>query len=83
VILCHKHPDQAASDCPKCDREKFRAALEWIAKGFLHGEPECKTVGYLPPRAEGQHCPSCWLYHAKALAQSALGNSSGKDSTDA
>lgn len=73
MILCHKHPEQEASACPKCENEKLRAALEWIANGFLYGHPECKTVGYIPERPEGQHCPSCWLYHAETLARSALG----------
>ncbi len=47
-------------------------ALEWIAKGYQYGMPECKTVGHIPPRPEGQHCPSCWLYHAQGIAINAL-----------
>lgn len=56
--------------------KEMREALEWISNGWKYGEVECKTVGYIPEREEGHHCPACWMYHAKKLAAKALHDSS-------
>lgn len=53
-------------------RKRQEAALAWIAAGWDHGELECKTVGYFPPRREGHHCPACWMNAAVNKAKEAL-----------
>jgi hypothetical protein len=58
--------------------KEMREALEFVKAGWLNMEPECKTVGYGPPRVGHNHCLSCWYHAARSKAAKALHDSSGE-----